>query len=86
MKTTLYHIQQKNFNFLIKCKACPRKKILNFNKCFKSNVCMICLTLTPSVLFCNCGHICICSECYKLRNFNECVHCKTKNEIVRILE
>ena len=76
----------KNFNFLIKCKACPRKKIINFNKCFKSNFCMLCLTNTPSVLFCNCGHICICSECYELRNFDECVHCKTKNEIVRILE
>ena len=76
----------KNFNFLIKYKTIPRNKIINENKCFKTNVCMICLTNTPGVLFCNCGHICMCSECYEIRTFNECVHCKTKNEIVRILE
>ena len=76
----------KNFNFLIKCKTCMRKKIINFNKCFKSVVCMLCLTNSPCVLFCNCGHISMCVECYKMRSFSECVLCKTKNEIVRILE
>ena len=76
----------KNFKFLIKCKTCEKKNIINLPKCFKSDECVICLNKQPNVLFCNCGHIGICTECSKIKKFTECPVCKTKNEIVRIIE
>ena len=76
----------KNFKFLIKCKTCKKKNIINLPKCFKSELCIICLTNHPDVLFCNCGHIPICTECSKIKKFTECPVCKTKNDIVRIIE
>ena len=76
----------KNFKFIIKCKTCKKKDIINLPKCFKSESCIICLTNQPDVLFCNCGHIPICTECSKIKKFTECPICKTLNEIVRIIE
>ena len=76
----------KNFKFLIKCKTCKKKDIINLPKCFKSESCIICLTNNPDVLFCNCGHIPICTECSKIKKFTDCPICKTRNEIVRIIE
>ena len=61
-------------------------KIINSSQTFKSEECVICLTNHPNVLFCNCGHIAICSECRKIEEFNACPICKTENEIIRILE
>ena len=40
-------------------------KQINTSKSFKSDYCVICLTNLPNVLFCNCGHICLCDECDK---------------------
>ena len=35
---------------------------------------MICLDKEPNVLFCSCGHLCVCSGCRKnLENINMCV-------------
>ena len=76
----------KNFNFHIKCKTCKKKNTINLPKCFKSDTCIICLSNHPDVLFCNCGHIPICVECSKIKSFTECPICKTRNEIIRILE
>ena len=61
-------------------------KIINSSQCYKSEECVICLTNTPNVLFCNCGHLCYCSECEKLKNSNRCPMCKTAINIIRILE
>ena len=61
-------------------------KIINPSKIFKSEECIICLSNHPDVLFCNCGHIPICVECSKKKKFTECPVCKTRNEIIRILE
>ena len=61
-------------------------KIINSSQTFKSEECVICLTNPPQVLFCNCGHLCYCSECEKLKTSNKCPICKTKNEIIRMLE
>ena len=61
-------------------------KIINSSQTFKSEECVICLTNPPNVLFCNCGHIGICSECREMEEFNACPICKTENEIIRILE
>ena len=61
-------------------------KIINPSKIFKSEECIICLTNQPIILFCNCGHIPICTECYKLKSLSACPICKTDNEIIRMLE
>ena len=61
-------------------------KIINPSKIFKSEECIIWLTNQPIILFCNCGHIPICTECYKLKSLSACPICKTKNEIIRMLE
>ena len=56
------------------------------SKIFKSEECIICLENQPIILFCNCGHIPICTECYKLKSLSACPICKTQNEIIRMLE
>ena len=61
-------------------------KVINLFKIFKSEECIICMDKKPSVLFCNCGHKCICEECYKLKSLSACPICKTDNEIIRTLE
>ena len=76
----------KNFKFFIEGKTIKKKNIINLPKCFKSPDCIVCLTGKPTVVFCNCGHIPICSECSKIKKFTECPVCKTLNEIVRIIE
>ena len=40
----------------------PKQKI-NKNKTFKNEECVVCLLNPSNVLFCSCGHICICSKC-----------------------
>ena len=61
-------------------------KIINPSKIFKSEECIVCLENQPIILFCNCGHIPICTECYKLKSLSACPICKTENEIIRMLE
>ena len=53
---------------------------INTDKSFKSDECVICLSIPPNVLFCVCGHIPICEECDELNNnLGICPICKTKN-------
>ena len=66
--------------------AMNEDKIINSTQTFKSEECIICLTNPPQVLFCNCGHLCCCSECEKLKTSNKCPICKIENEIIRMLE
>ena len=61
-------------------------KVINLFKIFKSEECIICLTNQPNVLFCNCGHVSYCLNCYKLKPLSTCPICKTDNEIIRMLE
>ena len=60
-------------------------KIINSSQSFKSVECVICLSNPPNVLFCNCGHLCLCSECEKLKISNKCPICKIENVIIRVL-
>ena len=62
------------------------KKPINSIQTFKSEECIICLTNPPQVLFCNCGHLCLCVECNKMKTLKTCPICKTQNEIIRTLE
>ena len=63
------------------------KQIINTEKTFKEDKCVICLTNPSNILFCNCGHICVCEECNKTReSLENCPICKTKNTNLRIIE
>ena len=61
-------------------------KVINLFKIFKSDECIICMNDKPNILFCNCGHLCECVGCYKLKTLSTCPICKTDNEIIRMLE
>ena len=56
---------------------------INNFKTFKSEKCVICIDEEPKVLFCNCGHICVCEAC--LKKFDNCPMCKTVNTTLRII-
>ena len=58
-------------------------KTINAKLIFKSEECVICLTNPPNVLFCNCGHLCMCEECDKVKSLNTCPVCKTETTIKR---
>ena len=65
----------------------PKKQIINIEKTFKEDNCVICLEKQPNVLFCNCGHLCVCEKCSKKgEGLEKCPICKTKNTILRILQ
>ena len=59
------------------------------NKKFKSNECIICLSNPPNVLFCHCGHICVCNECENISETEsgnvKCPLCRQVNRIMRII-
>ena len=63
-----------------------KPKVINLFKIFKSDECIICMDNKPNILFCNCGHLCECEGCYKIKTPSTCPVCKTDNEIIRILE
>ena len=63
-----------------------KKRIINDEQTFKEDECVICLTDPPNVLFCNCGHLCLCAEYSKIECFDTCPICKTENTILRIIE
>ena len=52
----------------------------------KPDKCINCLTNPSNVLFCNCGHIAICTECDKVKSLNSCGVCETENTIKRNIE
>ena len=65
----------------------PEKpKVINLFKIFKSDECIICMDDKPNILFCNCGHLCECEGCYKIKTPSTCPICKMDNEIIRMLE
>ena len=59
---------------------------INEIKTYKTDECVICLERIPNVLFCNCGHICVCEKCIELKRLTKCPVCKTENTILRIIE
>ena len=58
---------------------------INDFKTFKLEQCVICLKEEPKVLFCNCGHLCICEKCL-VRRFDNCPVCKKEKTILRMIE
>ena len=61
-------------------------KVINLFKIFKYDECIICMDGKPNILFCNCGHLCECVKCYKIKTPSICPICKMDNEIIRITE
>ena len=58
---------------------------INHFKTFKLEQCVICLEEKPKVLFCNCGHLCICKKCL-VHKHDDCPVCKKETTILRIIE
>ena len=61
------------------------EQIIKDSKTYKSDECIVCLTNPPKVLFCNCGHLCLCEECDDVKILKTCPICKTKSTIKRII-
>ena len=59
---------------------------INAEKTFKIDECVVCMECIPNVLFCECGHICLCEKCMEIKQFNRCPICKTGITILRIIE
>ena len=59
--------------------------IINTDKIFKLDECVICLTNSPNILFCNGGHLCLCEESDKTKSLKVCPICKTENTIKRTI-
>ena len=58
---------------------------INNNKTFKTEECLLCYGDKPDVLFCGCGHLCICKECIKYYGSYKCPICKNINKTIRII-
>ena len=58
---------------------------INKQNTFKCQLCVICTEKIPNVLFCVCGHICLCEECNEIKEIEKCPLCKTENKIKRII-
>ena len=59
---------------------------INEIKTYKTDECVICLENKNNVLFCICGHICVCEKCIEIKRLTKCPVCKTENTILRIIE
>ena len=58
---------------------------INTNKTFKTEECLICTENKPNVLFCGCGHLCVCKDCIKSYQSYKCPICKHINKNIRII-
>ena len=85
--STLGELENNNELIVSHVEPTPEEpKVINLFKIFKSDECIICMNDKPNILFCNCGHLCECYKCYKLKTLSTCPICKTDNEIIRMLE
>ena len=54
---------------------------------FRTDTCVICLDKEPNILFTDCGHICTCSECEKIKPSVKCSYCRNKiSKRIKILK
>ena len=66
----LAELEQNNELIVSHTEPIPEEpKVINLFKIFKSDECIICLTNEPNILFCNCGHVSYCLNCYKIKSF-----------------
>ena len=50
------------------------------SRSFKTDQCVVCLSKEPRILFFNCLHYCVCSECEEANPFRKCPSCRTRIE------
>ena len=50
---------------------------------YKEDVCVVCMTNKPDILFCNCGHLIVCGVCYIGIKNGKCPKCRKENDIIR---
>ena len=55
-------------------KEFKEQRIINIQS-YKEDKCVICLDTKPNILFCNCGHLVVCEECYKVMEVSKCPKC-----------
>ena len=60
-----------------------KREKLNNIRSYKDDKCVICINTNPTVLFCDCGHTCICEDCYILLEDNKCPKCRFNNKTIR---
>ena len=47
---------------------------------FKTDQCVVCFSKEPKILFFNCLHYCVCSECEEANPFRKCPSCRKSIE------
>ena len=60
-----------------------RREKINNIRSYKDDACVICTEAKPDILFCDCGHVCICEECFIVLDGNKCPKCRVKNKVIR---
>ena len=58
---------------------------INTNKKFRTEECIICDDNIPNVIFCGCGHLCICEDCIKTYQNYKCPVCKHIDKNIRVI-
>ena len=72
---THYKIQVKANLYIFKLREEHRRYIPTF-KIFKEDVCVVCLHNKPEIMFYDCQHCCVCSDCEKVKPLMKCPCCR----------
>ena len=80
---THYKIHVKADLYILKLREERLRYIPTF-KIFKEDVCVVCLQNKPEIMFYDCQHCCVCSDCEKVEPFMKCPYCR-KDIITKII-
>ena len=64
------------------CAAKENLREYNINV-YKEDVCVVCMENKVNILFCNCGHLVVCYECFHKLENSKCPKCRKENTIIR---
>ena len=70
-----HKIQVKANLYILKRRKEHRRYIPTF-KFFKEDVCVVCLQNKPEIMFYDCRHFCVCSDCEKVKPLMKCACCR----------
>ena len=59
------------------------KQIIKTIESYREEECVLCLKEKSNILFCKCGHICICKKCKEKYKSKTCPICKKYGGILR---
>ena len=60
-----------------------RREKISSIRSYKDDSCVICIEAKPDILFCDCGHLCVCEECFLVLNEDKCPKCREYNKVIR---